>query len=201
MSQRGVLFDAQDDQPSRYAANLIKKKAWELVGKYGFTVADREDIEQELWKDLIERQTRFDPERGAETTFIATVVNNGVASLIEHRGAAKRDYRTRVCSLDEEVGFGDETGSLRHGTVDKEAYLKATGGLSRTDLEHRDLRIDVRRAIKCLPPELRKIAQLLFEMNVSEVASYTGIPRTTIHDKCKAIGRLFRERGVDRWVK
>ena len=73
-----------DGQPNRWVANLIRKKARSLVGKYGFTTSDQESIEQELWYHLLQVYSRFDPSRGKETTFIISVVENRIRTLIEH---------------------------------------------------------------------------------------------------------------------
>jgi RNA polymerase sigma-70 factor (ECF subfamily) len=186
---------------NRYAAALIKRKASELVGGYGFTESDREDIEQDLWVDLINRESGFDPKKGAETTLIKTVVNNRVATLIEHREARKRDWRTDVCSLDENIEGDNKDGCLRHEVVTKDTYLRTTRESVQIEAECQDRHLDVRRAIQSLSPGLQKIALLLSEMRPIDVARVTGIPRTTINDKRKAIRRIFEAKGIDDWVK
>lgn len=44
-----------------YAAKLIRKKARQLVGRYGFAELDIKDLEQELAIDLHLRLLKFDP--------------------------------------------------------------------------------------------------------------------------------------------
>ena len=43
------------DDIDAYAVEIIRYKARQLVGQAGFTVADRDDLEQELILDLLRR--------------------------------------------------------------------------------------------------------------------------------------------------
>ncbi len=188
-------------QLNQYASNLIRKKAGELIGKCGFTKSDLEDIQQDLWLDLISRQSGFDPERGAETTFIAMVINNRFATIIEHRKAEKRDCRTYICSMDDKVDYGNDLSLSRHEVVDQDIYIRTTQKVSRTQVDYQDLRLDVDRAIRSLPPLLRDIALLLCGVSVSEAAQITGIPRTTINEMRNAIRKVFQKKGIDDWLR
>src|SRR3990172_5832893 len=58
---------------------LIRSKALQVVGKAGLTNADRPDVEQELWLDLLERWPKFRPNRARISTFIKRVLNHKVA--------------------------------------------------------------------------------------------------------------------------
>ena len=57
-----------------YATTLMRVKARQLAGNYGFTRSDREDIEQDLILHLIQQMRHFDPKRGGETTFVSRLV-------------------------------------------------------------------------------------------------------------------------------
>ncbi|MHB1459470.1 MAG: sigma-70 family RNA polymerase sigma factor, partial [Armatimonadota bacterium] len=61
--------------------NLIKHKAWSLIGNIGFTKSDRDDIEQELALDLIRRLHRFDSDRSQLATFAAHILDKKIASI------------------------------------------------------------------------------------------------------------------------
>lgn len=86
-----------------YVHDLIRIKARQLIGKAGFTAADKEDIEQELMLDLLQRLKKFDPTKAKRTTFMVRVVNHRIASLIEERQARCRDWRLCLDSLDEPI--------------------------------------------------------------------------------------------------
>ena len=184
-----------DGRLNSYAAWLIRKKARSLIGKYGFTNSDKEDIEQELWLHLLRRQDCYDPARSRVTTFIARVVENRIRTLIEHQRAGKRSCDTPVDSLDDRVSPDIEMD--RHEVVDQETYLRATGQISQPLAELRELALDVDRAISSLPPDLRDIALLLMQYTITEVSRRTGIPRTTINDKRDQIRRAFEKHGLE----
>jgi len=52
-------FAFVDERLEDYAVQLIRHKAWQLVGRAGFTKDDREDIEQDLKLDLLRRLSKF----------------------------------------------------------------------------------------------------------------------------------------------
>lgn len=92
-------------QPSndRYAAHLIRFKAWVLSRRRAFAGDDQEDIEHDLWLDLLERLPKYAPEKATLNTFIALVVERRVATLIRDRSTEKRSTDREECSLDEPV--------------------------------------------------------------------------------------------------
>src|SRR5262245_46018624 len=57
-----------------YAKTFIRLKARRLIGHYGFTQSDRDDIERELMLDLLARLVHFDTEKGRLVTFVRVVV-------------------------------------------------------------------------------------------------------------------------------
>ena len=63
-----------DEGIDPYAVEIIRFKARQLVGQAGFTVADREDLEQELILDLLRRMPKYDSKRAKRNTFIARMV-------------------------------------------------------------------------------------------------------------------------------
>ena len=74
----------------------IRVAAQGLVGRYGYTRSDLEDIVQDLALHVLERLGEYDPGRGAWSTFLKRVVRNKIGHLIEHRTFQKRDYRKCV---------------------------------------------------------------------------------------------------------
>ncbi len=186
---------------NQYAAALIQKKARSLVGRYGFTDADVEDIEQDLWLDLLKRESRFDPERGAETTFIAMIIDNRVATIVEHQSAEKRGYETVVQSLDDKIDCGDEPGILRHEVVNQDTYLVESWEAAWIEADRRHRRAEIDRAIEALPAKLQEIARLLETVSITDAARITGIPRTTVNEMRNAIRKEFKKRGIDDWLK
>ncbi len=70
-----------------YAEQVIKAKAKQLVGRYGFTESDREDIEQELRLRILRRLQDYDPERGSKEAL----------HRLPHRGRGGRHPQAAHC--------------------------------------------------------------------------------------------------------
>ena len=62
--ERGRWKARSRAQLNEYARSVIRNKARQLIGKYGFTPDDYEDLEQEMILDLLVRLPKFDPEQG-----------------------------------------------------------------------------------------------------------------------------------------
>ncbi len=138
-----------------YATTLIRIKARQLIGRYGFSVSDREDIQQELTLDLLTRIRDFDPRKGRPATYIRMVVDRRVATLIRERTSRARDYRRARHSL-EDLRDGRDTGEPAEPAVDVTAQ--------------RDLAIDLTDALGVLSDDLRAIAAGLREESAAAVA-------------------------------
>lgn len=191
-------FDIRCKEIDEYAVRIIKFKSRQLVGRVGFTAYDREDLEQEMMLDLLQRLSKYDPERAQRNTFIARVVDHKVATIIEARTARVRDYRRR-CSLDDCFEYSEYEDNFcieRMEIIDQDDYLMRTGKVSRPPSELRDLSLDVRQAIEKLPPELRELCRRLDTDTVTEISRDTGIPRGTIYESIKKLRAIFEDAGL-----
>ncbi|MEK6676888.1 MAG: sigma-70 family RNA polymerase sigma factor [Planctomycetota bacterium] len=168
------------------ATTLIRMKARQLVGRYGFTKSDRTDIEQELTLDLHIRLGRFDPAKGRPATFMRMVVDRRAGSMIRKRKAQVRDYRRRAHSLDE---LSDENGNNGHIAEPAMDYRR----------QH-DLEIDVSDALASLADELRSVAEDLREKHVVEIARERGCGRETVRRAVRRIRRHFEQRGLHNYL-
>lgn len=180
----------------KYASRLIKYKARTLVGKYGFTESDLEDLEQELTLDFLQRFPKYNSERAHLNTFIARVVEHKIATIIEARKAGLRDYRICCCSLNDDLEDEEGCSIERLETFDVDDYLIRTSRQSRPGAELRDLSIDVRRTVEHLPPELREICKRLMTDKVSEISRDTGIPRWKLYEFIMKIRAIFEDAGL-----
>jgi DNA-directed RNA polymerase specialized sigma24 family protein len=156
---------------------LIKSKAWQLVGKHGFTVSDREDIEQELMLDLLRRLRRFNPKRAKRKRFVNRVIDHGVARLVEYQNAEMRDYSRHGGSLSKKVDSPEGERVERAELLDVQ-----TCHPGRADEETCQLEIDVEAVVAQLPGELRTIAIGLKTETVAGLARKMDIPRATLQD-------------------
>jgi RNA polymerase sigma-70 factor (ECF subfamily) len=185
-------FEAVND----YAVRIIKHKARQLVGRYGLTFFDREDLEQELMIDLLQRMRHFNPAKAKKTTFMARIVERHIATILEARHAQCRDWRLCRVSLNtpHESDKGDTWELIDR--VDSEGTLGTCQPDTR-EIEINNLRIDVERVLNTLPEDLRDLCERLHESNMAEIARETGVARTTLYDKLTRIREAFREAGLD----
>lgn len=162
-----------------FAVRVARKTVRRLVGAWGFTASDRQDLEQELLLEVLRRLPRFDPARGRREPFVASVVANTAADLIQHRRAECRDWR-RASSLHDEAAECDGRRVELWRTLDEEACRERRGLGCRDEAAREDLRIDVAAAVAQLPEELQAVCLALACGSVREVARKTGVPRWTV---------------------
>jgi hypothetical protein len=161
--------DTDYGKSDKFTQNLIRKKARQLVGKYGFTEADQDDNRQELRLRLIQRWKSFDSSKGHWNVFVVTVVERSVASLVRYQTAEKRDYR-RTCSLSTVIGE-DEDGPVELGDIiGQRAHDSRLGRAIRSETELVEIKSDVAGVVATLSPELRGLAEALKTDSISEIA-------------------------------
>jgi DNA-directed RNA polymerase specialized sigma24 family protein len=165
--QRSLYYPPADVDPAARA--LIKHKAKRLVGSYGFTRSDRDDLEQELAMKAFLASATFDPARGTVTSFFNRVLANKANSLARHATRIKRDRRNDV-PLDE----------VHLVTPDWRG----------------DLRVDVADALDDLSEADRAVAPLLATQSVAAVARITGHTRGVIREAKRRIARALAAKNL-----
>ena len=157
-------------------AEIVRHKVRKLVGHYGFTASDEPDLQQELAMHVSTRMAKYDPSRGARSTFVDRIVQNKIASIIAHRTAQKRDAR-RERPLDPE----------------KEAPQMGFAG-ERSRMERR---LDVVEAIARLPADLRGIARRLMLDPKADVGRALNLTPQQMKTAAARIAQYFRDFGID----
>ncbi len=147
-------------------------RASRMVGNYGFTTDDWEDLRQDIMLDYLERLPRFDVSRGDLRGFGYGVVRNRAAKLAarQRRVAARLD-------------------------LEWDEHRTEPALLSRPDADL-DIRIDVQKVVARLPHHLRLLAQQLSEMSLGEVCRHTGKSRSRIYQWIRQIRAAFVEAGL-----
>ena len=183
------------DGIDKYAADLIRHKARQLVGKAGFTEDDRPDLEQELMIDLLQRMRHFNPAKAKKTTFMARIVERHISTILEARFAQCRDWRLCQTSLNEPLDNGEGDTTERIDFLDGEGSLGGGTRETRERLAH-EIRMDLDRAIASLPEDLRDLCVGLHDSTMAEIAREMGIPRTTLYDRLSKLREAFIEAGL-----
>ncbi len=122
-----------------------------LVGRYGFTEADRDDLRQSFRLKLIERTPEYDPARKWKA-FVVMVCKNHRLSLLTHRLAEKR---TPFRETESESPIEDRQ--------------------PRTLTDHWALAEDTRTVLAEMPPMMRKACEILMRDPKRRIAPELGI--------------------------
>ncbi|MCX5674886.1 MAG: sigma-70 family RNA polymerase sigma factor [Planctomycetota bacterium] len=179
------------DGIEKSAVLLIRSKAKQLVGRYGFTKSDRVDIEQALMQDLHQHLPRFNPKRAKRKTFINRVVDHAVVTLVRRQKAAMRDHRRNGGSLSEDVKTTDGRITERADTLDAEMNRA-----SRSDLDGRLLVLDVHAVVAVLPEDLRDLAVRLQTQSMAQAARDMGMARSVVYERVAELRRVFERAGL-----
>lgn len=182
---------------SAYIETMIQVKATQLIGRYGYTSADGDDLAQEFRLDLLTRLPKFDRTKASLNTFASRVVDNRAATLIRHRSQQCRDYRKEAGSLDDPLDDGEGSRATTGEGLSQDESAYFVGRLRDPEVNSLDLTIDVRLAIRDLPRELADLATRLATKPIAEVARELNVPRSTLYDaRIARIRRLFEDRGL-----
>lgn len=185
------MDDRNQNRPNDYAARLIQFKARMLSRRWAFAGDDREDIEHDLWLDLLERLPKYDPDKATLNTFIALVVERRVATLIRDRSTEKRSPDREECSLDDPVLDADGRVVPRHETTPEAANDPA---------RLRDLERDVAHVVAHLPDDLRAIALALAFGTQNSVGPELGFSRRAMAKAVEQLREIFRDAGLDEYL-
>ncbi|MET0658020.1 MAG: sigma-70 family RNA polymerase sigma factor [Steroidobacteraceae bacterium] len=130
---------------------------WSIARKMSRSAADAEDAVQEIFLKLWRSADRFDPMRGSEPVFIATVARR---ALIDRIRSARR--RPQEVSIDEVQELAQPT-----TTSGAEACVEARRAAE---------------ALETLRPEQRQVIALAIVngLSQSEIATQTGMPLGTV---------------------
>ena len=184
-----------------YARDVIRHKARQLIGKYGFTRDDYDDLQQEMMLDLLRRLGKYDPSKAGLSTFVARIVDRKVSTLIRHQRQEKRDYRRQVCSLDAQVEDQDGQARGLDEVLSQDAYDEEVARHDRPEGERLDLRLDLSLALDELPDDLRQLALRLQTRTVTEIARELGVPRSTLYEKGIArLRKIFEDKGLREYL-
>ena len=194
--------DSSREELDEYAVQLIKYKARQLVGRAGYSEDDRPDIEGDLTLDLLRRLPKFDPSRASRNTFIARVVEHGVARLIERREAPMRDVRRCTASLNDRIE-DDEGKSVERGDlIDQDTYLESIGQPTMPLADQVTQRVDLERVRATLTPEMRELWERRADgQTFTEISRETGIPRGTLYERMKQLRKLVEDAGLQDYLE
>ena len=195
------MENAKQSVLNGYAREVIRHKARQLIGKYGFIRDDYEDLQQEMTLDLLRRLGKYDPEKAVLATFVGQIVDHKISTLIRHKKQEKRDYRCQVCSLDAPVENGTGETFDMDEILSQDDFDQQVGRHDGTHADRLDLTMDLSRAMSELPDDLRQLAVRLQSQTMAEIARELGVPRTRLYDKgITRLRKLFEDKGLREYL-
>jgi len=133
-------------------------------------------------------------------TFINTVLDNKIRTMVAATTTSQLDFRQHDFSLDEtiETETGDRVS--RGEAIDSEKYLMVRGRINRRAFDTLEMRIDVQCAVSLLPADLQTLCARLQERTIVDIAREDGVSRHKIDELRRRIAFLFLEQGLDEYV-
>jgi RNA polymerase sigma-70 factor (ECF subfamily) len=184
------------DEILQYTIRRIRFKASRMVGKYGFTEDDFDDLRQELMQDVLERLPKFDSDRANIKIFISAVIDNRLASLIKSEGAQCRDYHCVERSLDEPAPGEDAEWTTFGESISEEEARSHLGRAGRNDHERADLAIDVTMVLSQLDEADRQLCIELQVKSPLDISREKGVRRSGIYERIAEIRKKFVQAGL-----
>ena len=178
---------------NEYVKRLVRVKAHQLARMREFRNDSVEDVEQDLWRHLLEQAPKYNPKRAKVETFAARITENQAASLVRDRRAKFR-------------GFEDETLSLEESTKDKDgkdvdfaSLLSTNDGLRRLGRHYRPSEMasdrvhDTAWFLSQLPPDYRDLLERRKTSSMKQIAKDLGVSRTTIHARMNEVLKFIED--------
>lgn len=168
--------DPADPRFTRADAAFIRRKADRLLGHYGFTRDELDDVQQELVLHLLRQAHHYRPERGSRRRFVSKVVKHRLLNLVDQRLRKKRNRRC-----------------VRPLAATSETQL-ADGGRSAARV---NLHIDVWAVLARVPAALRDVAILLCARHTErEIEAKLGLTRQQVRGRINRLAEAFRRAGL-----
>ncbi|GAB6184629.1 sigma-70 family RNA polymerase sigma factor [Thermopirellula anaerolimosa] len=175
-----------------FTVRFMRSKVRGLIGRAGFTEADREDLLQEFALDLIERRKNFDPGEGTWEAFVVVVCENCLATILERRQAEMRSPEREEGSLDRPIQDGEGSRTEFGETLPDTQPGKRTGHWPRSAQGTAELVQDVATVLQTLPDRLQEICRrLMAGQSKASIARELGISRSALYGLLEDIRERF----------
>lgn len=185
------------DVTDKFATQLIRRTARELVADGHYPQSDLDDVIQDLTLGLIERLPKFDPEKATWSTFVKNVVRRKAVSLFRHQEAECRGSDETIESLHKTIRGEDGSPEDRANTITEDAYHAAFGKQFKTDEQQAAFDSDVATVIDSLPAAQQDLCRRLMSQPLSAVARDLGVPRTSLAYEVEKLRERFRQAGLE----
>jgi RNA polymerase sigma-70 factor (ECF subfamily) len=158
-----------------YALTCIEYRVRRLIGNYGFTASDREDLVQQLFLEYLERASQYNDCRSGFKTFVSCLVRNQTTSVVR--------ARKRALSVDMNGLSGNDDIAIMDSTVPPAA-------------ERRHFWLDLESALAPFPRNLLDTARALCLHTPTELSRAPGHSRTLVYRRLRRLRTALLTAGI-----
>ena len=188
----------RDPKIDAYAAELIRCKACQLVGKAGLTAHDVDDLIQELTAELLKCLPKFDPRKASFKTYVSCVVRRKAYRIIRERIAEMRNPARESHSLNQVDA--EESPEAGAHAVTQEEHDRRIGRRNRSVEEQAQLALDVASVLAKLPDRLRRLCEVMKHKLPTEAAQRLSIARSTVYERIGQAREVFERADLRKYL-
>ncbi len=182
-----------------YDAELVRISmhlASGLVGNYGYTPDDADELLQTFILAGEQALPRFDPLRSKRSTFLFNVLHGKVIDLARRSSRGKRDKSREAFSFDEICSEDDGEENTWGDLIGLESTLNTNGAVNTNNTDWLPLRMDLEEILAGLPPELRKLCLLHSQLRPEEARKAAGMAKSTHQRAIQKIRQFLLSHGL-----
>lgn len=178
-----------------FTANFIKYKVRQIIYQPEFERDHFEDLEQDLMLYVLERASLFDSEIGHWRSFVSTLVERAVATIVRARRSEGQHRPEEFHSSSQYVeDFDGELVALDTQLTNEDGDRRLDVR-SLTDVDRINNSLDVYTVLGILSPEDRELCLRLMTNSVLGIERDTGLTRSTIRFQIRSLRRHFEAHG------
>ncbi len=187
----------------KWEVSLVKRKARRLIGKFGITPSNVEDLEQELFLHIFLRKKGGSSNAQVQfqgKSVMSRILDNRVRDIIEKAKTKKREGDLKSDSLHRELGQTEEGESMTYEDILSEDESLWRIGRRRL-VDEEEIRHALRSTLSKLSPFQRKVCRLLMRhKKISGVAVALHMKRPTLYLEIERIRAVFDEEGLGGYI-
>jgi hypothetical protein len=194
-TEENPMTDAEVLDKIRASEKFIRRKVLQIIRRQRAIRLDPDDTLQDVYLRILTRRGTLALETTQWETALSTICEQAVANIIRDHLAAKRDRR-RIASLNVAVETADEGRVEFAEMIEQDGHDARLGIRTRSDHEAADLSRDLATMLAKQSTSIRELAEGSKTMSPSELEVETGIPRSTIRGRMRALRGSFEQAGL-----
>jgi len=175
------------------ATRAAAANAWHVAHKIGLSAEERQDVEQELLLELLERESRYDASRGQPGTFTGLVSQHRAGELTS---AIVHDRQHLYFSSHGEDAANESESDYLDALADADSVVPLWGEITNGYEETHVLR-DLDSAVSLMDDEQRALWGLLAEHgDLSVACKASGLSKPTFYRRVADVQMHLRMLGI-----